>query len=371
MLESFPSTRFPKQPELSTTIDFYDCLGVVSNASTEEIDSAWRALDDLQKSDQITHYAWKLLRDPHYRRLYEQTGSTSTLYEGGFFIDAVGEEQVHLLEPNPHDLTTPYGKIVKNMESYQGDEPPIVLVTTGGFSPIHYGHLSMLETAKKALEDSGRTVVGGYFSPSHDDYVSQKYGGEAKLNANHRIHLAQQAVDDSDWLMVDPWESLYVPTDINFTDVMRRLKTYLNEFIKPDTPFDVLYVSGADNAGFVQVLKYMDGGVCVSRDSSSNDIPTVFQQPDIATNPNILFVPSDDPSSEFSSSKVRTWKPLLMPKDASKSYFSWKMNQMNEDSDVRSPKRLFIIRDDGVWAMQQYFPNGAPETAAQDRKSVV
>ena len=44
----------------------------------------------------------------------------------------------------------------------------IILVTTGGFSPIHEGHLHTLNIAKKELEKKGYHIAGGYLSPSHE-----------------------------------------------------------------------------------------------------------------------------------------------------------------------------------------------------------
>ncbi len=45
----------------------------------------------------------------------------------------------------------------------------VLLVATGSFSPVHYGHLEMLNEAKRALErDTNVVVVGGYLSPVSD-----------------------------------------------------------------------------------------------------------------------------------------------------------------------------------------------------------
>lgn len=57
---------------------------------------------------------------------------------------------------------------------------PIVLISTGSLSPIHLLHVRVLEIAKKELEsqDSRIKVIGGFVSPSHDDYTSSKLGSE-------------------------------------------------------------------------------------------------------------------------------------------------------------------------------------------------
>jgi len=59
--------------------------------------------------------------------------------------------------------------------------------------------------ARDSIEELGRfELIGGYFSP-----VSDKYQKEGLISAYHRAFMCKLAVDGtSDWLMVDPWESL-------------------------------------------------------------------------------------------------------------------------------------------------------------------
>ena len=68
-------------------------------------------------------------------------------------------------------LTTPVSKLIDFKEK---KENPVVLLSTGGFDPIHDGHIYMMEFAKEALEKKGYHVIGGYLSPSHESYVSTK-----------------------------------------------------------------------------------------------------------------------------------------------------------------------------------------------------
>ena len=84
---------------------------------------------------------------------------------------------------------------------------PVVLVSTGGFFPVHSGHLAMMASARRAAEASGWWVVGGYLSPGHDRYLALKCGG-LPMAASDRLALAAAASADHDWLAVDPWEAL-------------------------------------------------------------------------------------------------------------------------------------------------------------------
>jgi nicotinamide mononucleotide adenylyltransferase len=63
----------------------------------------------------------------------------------------------------------------------------------------------LLETAKDWLHFNKPEwqVVGGYLSP-----VSDGYGKKGLIAAAHRRKICEIAVETSDWIMVDPWESL-------------------------------------------------------------------------------------------------------------------------------------------------------------------
>lgn len=359
MLDADQITAY-KLPNMPADFDAWAELGVMRGASTAEVDNKWSKLTPDERNVN-KRLAWKVLRDPAYAQVLQSRGNIPAVYDAGFFVDRLKADQTDTLHGSPHNLTTPFQAIAENMKDFDYSKGrPVVLVTTGGFSPIHWGHISMMETAKHVLEERGLQVVGGYISPSHDDYVGQKYNGAAKMSARHRIHLAHLAVEQPeyrDWLMVDPWESQYVPTDVNFTDVIRHLKSYLEQFVDP-RGFDVMYVSGADNAGFIDVLRYLDGGVIVSRGANYNELPEIFERPEIASDPRLIFVRSEDPASEFSSSSVRKWRPQQMPADASKEYTAWRVAMMREDIHVGHPQRSYMIRDDGAWAMHQYFPDG-------------
>jgi Cytidylyltransferase-like len=349
--------KFDKLPRHLEDIDLFGLLGIDKTTNRTEVDEAYLRIEN-PTGDQFT--AWKLLRDEAYSALYQSTGSILKAVEAGFVVDSMSFDQITSTDYSSKLCVTPTFKIKSNIQGIQDDLPLIVLVTTGAFSPLHYGHLSMMETARKALQAQGRHVVGGYISPSHDAYVSTKYNGEASLSAAHRTHIARKAVDSSDWLMVDPWEGSYLPTDVNFTDVIRHIKDHLR-FVFPGQPVEVYYVFGADNACFTRVLQYMDGGVCVSRSSSFNPRPSIFAGEGIVDNSRLIFVRSDDETSDFSSTAVRKWKPQLMPKDASIDYFGWKKTLITDDLDVPLPPQNYIIRDDIEWALAQYFVGNFPE----------
>eukprot|EP00069_Balaena_mysticetus_P017296 bmy_10506T0 len=64
------------------------------------------------------------------------------------------------------------------------------------------GFMSLLERARDYLHKTGRfIVIGGIVSPVHDSY-----GKQGLVSSRHRLIMCQLAVQNSDWIRVDPWE---------------------------------------------------------------------------------------------------------------------------------------------------------------------
>ena len=186
--------------------------------------------------------------DPSYASVVSRFG-VAALHEAGFFDDGspVGHDMADQVDVR--FLTTPLAKI-RNAIQRHGHAPlsrMAVLVTSGAFCPIHTGHLEMMASAKREAERRGWVVVGGFFAPDHDGYVVVKCGEQA-LSAADRVHLAQVATEESEWLAVDPWAALYLDRAVNYTDIVRRLSRYLRCHLNQE--LDVLFVCGGDNHGF-------------------------------------------------------------------------------------------------------------------------
>ncbi len=266
-----------------------------------DVDVAYKNLKN--KTPRST-FAWKVLRDKYYSEIYREYKDEDLLIRAGFVPDPFTIEEIDYYNINL--LTTPFDKLKGNVSDL---ENPIVLLSTGGFYPIHDGHIQMMEYAKEILQRDGYDVIGGYLSLSHDDYISTK--PYYISNQYERINEGREKLKNNDWLMIDPWESIYVRAPINFTDVIERLQEYLQKYI--DKRIKVAYVFGGDNAEFMYCFKKDGIAVCLNREGSNK----VFNETKKIKNDNMYFIDNSTPSSLLSSRYIRQkqLKELISYKD--------------------------------------------------------
>jgi nicotinic acid mononucleotide adenylyltransferase len=235
---------------------------------------------------------WKIERDPFYSTLaamYEWTDAE--LDEAGYFEDTATTD---LPLSDTEMLCTPLSKVASNMRNLPRDARPVVLLCTGAYNPVHDGHIQMMEDARKAVEEAGYTVVGGYLSPGHDGYINLKLGDYA-LDVQTRVELCRMATADSEWLDVDPWEGIHRPCAVNFTDVHAHLEAVMAAHIRHDV--QVVYVCGGDNARFA--LTYLLEGMCcvVTRPGNDDSVQKYRNHPRIRHNARIMWAEGGHPAS--------------------------------------------------------------------------
>jgi hypothetical protein len=85
---------------------------------------------------------------------------------------------------------------------------PAIVVLGGSFAPVHAGHLAALEAGKRAAENAGFTVVGGYLVCAPQFHVSAKLRGRGQeavadevMGVEARLHMCNAVAADSDWLL--------------------------------------------------------------------------------------------------------------------------------------------------------------------------
>uniref|UniRef100_A0A8C1AU91 Nicotinamide nucleotide adenylyltransferase 3 n=1 Tax=Cyprinus carpio carpio TaxID=630221 RepID=A0A8C1AU91_CYPCA len=80
---------------------------------------------------------------------------------------------------------------------------PLVLLACGSFNPITHQHMRLFELARDHMHQTGLyRVVGGIVSP-----VGDNYGKQGLVVSKHRLAMARLALQSSDWVSVDDWES--------------------------------------------------------------------------------------------------------------------------------------------------------------------
>lgn len=204
-------------------------------------------------------FGLKLKQDKRYLEYYLKVKSIKKLYDAGFFIEK---------EYFKNDFTEYFPKenYRKNMVK---DKKNVVLIACGAFSPLHVGHIEMMNIAKSYVESQGYNVCGGIISPSHDNYVNQKRNGEAKMFILDRVIEAEKLIQSTqnDWLSIDLWEGAYVPVSINQTVVIDRIYRLLND--KEKEKMDVIFVFGSDNYAFRYIFMNHDKCICVKRNNTT------------------------------------------------------------------------------------------------------
>lgn len=251
--------------------------------------SSTRIRQQLKKFPQYRKEAKGLL-DKFYGPLYARTLNEESLTEAGFFDDQLSHLDYGLQIP-----TTPVDKLMEATS-----QSPVVLLSTGGFAPVHEGHLASMELTKQHLEQLGYEVIGGYFSPSHDNYVQNKYYRGKHLNIYEKVQLLQEKVKDSSWLMVDLWEGIYTPGPVNFTDCILRLQQYL--WLTKKIKVKICYVCGSDNSGFARAFQGTDYLISVVQRSGSEALVQKVHQ-ELQDEPNILWI-KDNPYPDKSSRTI-------------------------------------------------------------------
>jgi cytidyltransferase-like protein len=101
----------------------------------------------------------------------------------------------------------------------EGEGGKAVLVATGSFSPVHRGHIEMMENAKKWLEENGYEVIKGFISPKHDSYVKTKSDW---IPIEDRVAMLNLMTKGS-WIDIDTWEASQ-PTQRSRYDVVDRIQ---------------------------------------------------------------------------------------------------------------------------------------------------
>ncbi|NXA60505.1 NMNA3 adenylyltransferase, partial [Mohoua ochrocephala] len=101
---------------------------------------------------------------------------------------------------------------------------PVILLACGSFNPTTNMHMRLFELARDHLHQTGQyQVIEGIMSPVNDNY-----GKKGLVSARHRVAMAKLALETSDWIRVDPWES----EQETWTETVKVLRHHYNESLR-------------------------------------------------------------------------------------------------------------------------------------------
>ncbi|KAI1754531.1 hypothetical protein F4782DRAFT_34972 [Xylaria castorea] len=307
----------------------------------------------------------------HLDRTYQKAlaafdGSFDAIRTAGYFDDGL-QGDYNGFEANW--WTCAVDKVQSRLSRYGCDASKklTVLVTTGGFAPIHKGHIQMMETAKQELESHGIVVLGGYFCPDHDQYVSSKLlldSGVSILPSVQRVYLCEQAVVDSDWLMVDRWAALYAPGSVNFTRILDHVSQMLAHNIRTHRPVNVVYVFGGDNARFSLSFVCRGSSMCVLREGSLRVFEEMSKYAMLRNSSQFMFSWNQTPA--ISSTNIRRGDASGLPEIVEAAW--WRFQSARVGSLVLTNEPMnFYMRDEGIWAIEPWITNRSCDPRKTER----
>lgn len=231
-----------------------------NNTLIENFDKDFYPIKELKfsKNNKLKKFYNTIKQDKLFLNYYLKCQSISKIIEAGYFTEK------HPFQENFENIfTTPFNKL-----NIKKDRVNYILLSTGGFAPIHNGHINLLEQSKKYLENNNYHVAGGYISPSHDDYVLTKRNQNPNMNIYSRLNIANKFLLENEWIMVDPFEGLICKSSVNFTRIYNRLYKYLKYHYK-DYSFKIVFCYGSDNKNFSKVFETNNIlSICVNRDEN-------------------------------------------------------------------------------------------------------
>ena len=173
----------------------------------------------------------------------------------------------------------------------------VVLLITGSMSPVHKMHLNALKTAGEYLErHCGHHILGGFISPSNDNYVYGKLKDKAIpfVDRVKMCHLAVKELHFGYPVEVDEWEGS-IPDFMNFPYVRAHLTIAIQDTF-PSEKILVMYVDGIDHFNRCGLFNWFK-------------IATVLRPPNTTTavsDPSRhVYVCTDSAGEDVSSTEVR------------------------------------------------------------------
>jgi nicotinamide mononucleotide adenylyltransferase len=195
-----------------------------------------------------------------------------------------------------------YGQI--NMHT----KTQLILLCCGSFNPITNMHLRMFEIARDYLNQTGKyEIVAGIVSP-----VSDAYPKKSLISSKHRNKMVKLALKDSDWVILDTWES----QQNDWTKTLIALNYYQEKYSKTHgNNIKLMLLCGADliesfkvpNLWLDEHIKQIVqnyGLACINR-AGSNAEKFIYESDILYKHKENIHLITDWITNEISSTKIR------------------------------------------------------------------
>lgn len=150
------------------------------------------------------------------------------------------------------------------------DKQPCVIVALGSFSPVTTMHTELMEDCRDTLERTGQyEVVGGFMSPTHPGY-----GKPSLAPPHHRLNMVHLAVEDNDWIQLDPWEISQ--------DGWRRSRIVLDRFREELSGWKVSVGKDKESYTPIKIMMVCGGDLLESLVAIKPDGERVWAEEDVA-----------------------------------------------------------------------------------------
>ena len=250
-----------------------------------------------------------------------------------------------------HILKANLLEYLKNVNSKEEQNMPIVLYTCGSLCPIHVQHVALQEMAKDYLESSSYnlTVVGGYLATSNDLYVKQKYEASNRLESfldwKTRASLIKLALKDHPFIAFDEWDGEHQPFFQEYYMAQKHLQGHLDLWCSEQSlpRVKVVAVHGSDLVNKCSLAEWFPreglGCVCIERPSA--------KAPE--TNPgNCFFSIPLPPNAPLHHSFVSSTRVQQLLKGAAKKKGELNVEEMIHPAVLKELKRL--------WKLEKFLP---------------
>ncbi|CAF1082625.1 unnamed protein product [Rotaria sp. Silwood1] len=123
---------------------------------------------------------------------------------------------------------------------------PAIFFYNGSFTPIHAGHLNVLEDAKRYIDNLGtHEFLAAYISPSHSGYIAKKLKADELIGAGHRLSMIYLAIENIDWVMIDLFE-IFQPCKTKLSITMEAFLSRVHSQLPHGKSIDVFWLKGED-----------------------------------------------------------------------------------------------------------------------------